>query len=148
MQPCIRCAKCVSACPMGLAPNVLAKAATYQNWECAGRRTRSWTVSNVAHAASPARPTARCSTSYAKEKPKSAPSFAAATPNNHSRKPSIMNQTFIVSPSPHVHSGNSIPKCMYDVLDSLDTGLPGVAIFLWRRRLGSDPHVGCGVRTF
>lgn len=35
MQPCIRCAKCVSACPMGLAPNVLAKAATYQNWECA-----------------------------------------------------------------------------------------------------------------
>lgn len=35
MQPCIRCAKCVSACPMGLAPNVLAKVATYQNWECA-----------------------------------------------------------------------------------------------------------------
>ena len=35
MEPCIRCAKCVSACPMGLAPNVLAKASTYQNWECA-----------------------------------------------------------------------------------------------------------------
>jgi electron transport complex protein RnfC len=24
-QPCIRCAKCVSACPMGLSPNFLAK---------------------------------------------------------------------------------------------------------------------------
>ena len=30
-----------------------------------------------------------------------------------------MNQTFIVSPSPHVHSGNSIPKCMYNVLIAL-----------------------------
>lgn len=30
-----------------------------------------------------------------------------------------MNQTFIVSPSPHIHSGNSIPKCMYNVLIAL-----------------------------
>lgn len=30
-----------------------------------------------------------------------------------------MNQTFIVSPSPHVHSGNSIPKCMHNVLIAL-----------------------------
>lgn len=30
-----------------------------------------------------------------------------------------MNQNFIVSPSPHVHSGNSIPKCMYNVLIAL-----------------------------
>ena len=33
MQPCIRCAKCVSACPMGLAPNVLMSASSFQNWE-------------------------------------------------------------------------------------------------------------------
>ena len=30
-----------------------------------------------------------------------------------------MNQNFIVSPSPHVHSGNSIPNCMYNVLIAL-----------------------------
>ena len=33
MQPCIRCAKCVSACPMGLAPNVLMSASSFQNRE-------------------------------------------------------------------------------------------------------------------
>ena len=32
-QPCIRCAKCVSACPMGLEPYLLAKLAAVQNWE-------------------------------------------------------------------------------------------------------------------
>ncbi|MCD7710552.1 MAG: RnfABCDGE type electron transport complex subunit D [Porphyromonadaceae bacterium] len=30
-----------------------------------------------------------------------------------------MNLNFIVSPSPHVHSGNSIPRCMYGVLIAL-----------------------------
>ncbi len=33
MSPCIRCAKCVSACPMGLEPNLLAKLSTFSNWE-------------------------------------------------------------------------------------------------------------------
>ena len=32
-SPCIRCAKCVSACPMGLEPYLLAKLSTAQNWE-------------------------------------------------------------------------------------------------------------------
>ena len=32
-QPCIRCAKCVSACPMGLEPYLLAKLAAVKNWE-------------------------------------------------------------------------------------------------------------------
>ena len=32
-QPCIRCAKCVSGCPMGLEPYLLAKLAAVQNWE-------------------------------------------------------------------------------------------------------------------
>ena len=32
-QPCIRCAKCVSACPMGLEPYLLATLSAYQNWE-------------------------------------------------------------------------------------------------------------------
>ena len=32
-NPCIRCAKCVSACPMGLEPYLLAKLAAVQNWE-------------------------------------------------------------------------------------------------------------------
>ena len=31
--PCIRCAKCVSVCPMGLEPYLLAKLATIKNWE-------------------------------------------------------------------------------------------------------------------
>ncbi len=34
-QPCIRCAKCVSACPMGLEPFLLAKASVMQKWELA-----------------------------------------------------------------------------------------------------------------
>ena len=32
-QPCIRCAKCVGACPMGLEPYLLATLSTLQNWE-------------------------------------------------------------------------------------------------------------------
>ena len=32
-QPCIRCAKCVSACPMGLAPYLLATASAKHEWE-------------------------------------------------------------------------------------------------------------------
>ena len=36
-NPCIRCAKCVSACPMGLEPYLLAKLAAVKNWERAER---------------------------------------------------------------------------------------------------------------
>ncbi|MBO4826095.1 MAG: electron transport complex subunit RsxC [Prevotella sp.] len=32
-QPCIRCAKCVSACPMGLEPYLLAKISDLKDWE-------------------------------------------------------------------------------------------------------------------
>lgn len=32
-QPCIRCTKCVSACPMGLEPYLLAKLSAVSNWE-------------------------------------------------------------------------------------------------------------------
>jgi electron transport complex protein RnfC len=32
-QPCIRCAKCVSACPMGLEPYLLAKGSSMKMWE-------------------------------------------------------------------------------------------------------------------
>ena len=32
-QPCIRCAKCVGACPMGLEPYLLAKLSELKNWE-------------------------------------------------------------------------------------------------------------------
>ena len=34
-QPCIRCAKCVSACPMGLEPFLLSKASALEEWEMA-----------------------------------------------------------------------------------------------------------------
>lgn len=34
-QPCIRCAKCVSACPMGLESFLLSKAAALEEWEMA-----------------------------------------------------------------------------------------------------------------
>lgn len=33
VQPCIRCAKCVSVCPMGLEPFLLATASAMHNWE-------------------------------------------------------------------------------------------------------------------
>lgn len=32
-KPCIRCAKCVSVCPMGLEPYLLATLSAYKNWE-------------------------------------------------------------------------------------------------------------------
>lgn len=35
MRDCIRCAKCVSVCPMGLNPAFLMKATVYKNWEMA-----------------------------------------------------------------------------------------------------------------
>jgi len=34
-QPCIRCAKCVSACPMGLEPYLLAKLSDHADWDAA-----------------------------------------------------------------------------------------------------------------
>ena len=34
-QPCIRCAKCVNACPMGLEPFLLSKVAAMEEWEMA-----------------------------------------------------------------------------------------------------------------
>ena len=34
-QPCIRCAKCVSVCPMGLEPYLLAVLSEQKNWDCA-----------------------------------------------------------------------------------------------------------------
>ena len=33
VQPCIRCAKCVSACPMGLEPYLLATLSSFKEWE-------------------------------------------------------------------------------------------------------------------
>lgn len=33
VQPCIRCAKCVGACPMGLEPFLLATASAHHLWE-------------------------------------------------------------------------------------------------------------------
>ena len=33
VQPCIRCAKCVSACPMGLEPYLLSTLSSMKNWE-------------------------------------------------------------------------------------------------------------------
>jgi electron transport complex protein RnfC len=36
-EPCIRCAKCVGACPMGLEPYLLAKLSELKNWERAER---------------------------------------------------------------------------------------------------------------
>lgn len=33
VQPCIRCAKCVTACPMGLEPFLLSKLSEFENWE-------------------------------------------------------------------------------------------------------------------
>ncbi len=36
-NPCIRCGKCVDACPMGLEPYLLAKLSAYKNWERAER---------------------------------------------------------------------------------------------------------------
>lgn len=33
VQPCIRCAKCVSACPMGLEPYLLATGSSLRNWD-------------------------------------------------------------------------------------------------------------------
>lgn len=33
VQPCIRCAKCVSVCPMGLEPYLIATASNFKNWE-------------------------------------------------------------------------------------------------------------------
>lgn len=35
VQPCIRCAKCVGACPMGLEPYLLATVSAFKNWDMA-----------------------------------------------------------------------------------------------------------------
>ena len=45
-----------------------------------------------------------------------------------------MNQNFIVSPSPHVHSGNSISNCMYGVLIAL---IPAFLVSLYFFGLGA-----------
>ena len=33
--PCIRCGKCVDACPMRLVPSLIARSAEYEQWELA-----------------------------------------------------------------------------------------------------------------
>ena len=38
-QPCVRCAKCVGVCPMGLEPYLLAKLSEYKQWERAEQET-------------------------------------------------------------------------------------------------------------
>lgn len=43
-RACIRCAKCVQACPMGLEPYLLATAARNQDWECA---EENWVMSCI-----------------------------------------------------------------------------------------------------
>ncbi len=43
-RPCIRCAKCVQACPMGLEPYLLATAARTQDWEYA---EENWIMSCI-----------------------------------------------------------------------------------------------------
>lgn len=43
-RACIRCAKCVQACPMGLEPYLLATAARTQDWECA---EENWIMSCI-----------------------------------------------------------------------------------------------------
>lgn len=37
-QPCIRCAKCVSVCPMGLEPFLLATLSAHKDWERVEKR--------------------------------------------------------------------------------------------------------------
>ena len=37
-QPCIRCAKCVSVCPMGLEPFLLATLSAHKDWETSRKR--------------------------------------------------------------------------------------------------------------
>ena len=64
-QPCIRCAKCVGACPMGLEPYLLAKISEVKNWERASVRILS-AVLSVARVSSPVLPTVRCSTTSVK----------------------------------------------------------------------------------
>ena len=45
-----------------------------------------------------------------------------------------MSQNFIVSPSPHVHSGNSVSKCMYGVLIAL---IPAFLVSLYCFGIGA-----------
>ncbi|HAC21148.1 MAG TPA: electron transporter RnfC, partial [Porphyromonadaceae bacterium] len=33
MEPCIRCAKCVNVCPMGLEPNLLMAETSFEVWD-------------------------------------------------------------------------------------------------------------------
>ena len=59
VQPCIRCAKCVSACPMGLEPYLLATVSAHGDFERVEKKM-SCRVSSVAHASSLVLPTVRC----------------------------------------------------------------------------------------
>lgn len=62
-QPCIRCAKCVSACPMGLEPYLLATASALHDWEKL-RRQELRRVSNVVHASLLVLPIGQCLITY------------------------------------------------------------------------------------
>lgn len=60
-QTCIRCAKCVSACPMGLEPYLLGALSENGDFETMEKK-ESWIVSSAALASSLVLPTVRCST--------------------------------------------------------------------------------------
>ena len=46
-----------------------------------------------------------------------------------------MDKKFIISPSPHIHSGNSVEGCMYGVLIAL---IPAFLVALYFFGLGID----------
>ncbi len=62
MRNCIRCGKCVSACPMGLEPYLLMKLSQFNLLERMEEEKKSWTASNVDHAVLPVPQIVRCST--------------------------------------------------------------------------------------
>lgn len=59
MRDCIRCAKCVSVCPMGLNPTLLMNATEFAEWDLAEKNYIT-TVSSAVLVVIPARPTVRC----------------------------------------------------------------------------------------
>ena len=65
VQPCIRCAKCVGACPMGLEPYLLSALAEHTEFERMEKKKELWIVSSAVLVSLPVLPTVRCWTTAA-----------------------------------------------------------------------------------
>ena len=125
VQPCIRCAKCVGACPMGLEPYLLATVSAHGDFE----RVEKEDIMSCIECGS-------CQFTCPSNRPMldyirlGKGKVGAMIRARQAKKVTNMENKLIVSLSPHVHGGDSVQKNYVRRADCTDSGFSGVSLLL------------------